>query len=116
MTPPPDGARGDRVYETAGQLERTALSWNRTLLALGVNGTLLVRMGTNPGAQGWIAVAGMVILAVTLLAWSATSRAYRRLRGRPARALLARRPYASYAALCVALVGLVDLLAVMAYG
>lgn len=116
MTPPPDGARGDRVYETAGQLERTALSWNRTLLALGVNGTLLVRMGTGQAAQGWVVVAGATILVVTLLAWSTTSRAYRRLRGRPARALLARRPYALYAALCVGLVGLVDLLAITAYG
>lgn len=106
----------DRIYETAGQLERTALSWNRTLLAVAVNGVLLIRMGTTTeGYAAWMIVAGSVVLLFTLLAWAVTSRTYRRLRGRPVVALLARSPYAHGAALFVGLVGLADLAAIVAY-
>jgi uncharacterized membrane protein YidH (DUF202 family) len=108
--------RPDRIYETAGQLERTALSWNRTLLAVAVNGVLLIRMGTASERYGaWIVAAGCVVLLFTLPAWIVTSRTYRRLRGRPAVALLARPPYAHGAALFVGLVGLANLAAIAAY-
>ncbi|GAB3404191.1 DUF202 domain-containing protein [Flindersiella endophytica] len=106
----------DRIYETAAQLERTALSWNRTLLAVAANGVLLVRMGTSTSGNGvWMVAAGLVALLFTLLAWIVTSRTYRRLRGRPAVSLLAHPPYAHGAALFVGLVGLADLAAIAVY-
>ena len=110
------GVDPDRVYETAAQLERTALSWNRTLLAVAANGVLLLRMGTSTSGNGvWMVGAGLALLLFTLLAWVVTSRAYRRLRGRPAAALLARPPYAHGAAVFVGLVGLANLAAIAAY-
>lgn len=110
------GQPPDRVYEAAAQLERTALSWNRTLLAVAANGVLLVRMGTSTSGSGaWMVGAGLVMLLFTLLAWIVTSRTYRRLRGRPAAALLARPPYAHGAALFVGLVGFANLVAIAAY-
>jgi hypothetical protein len=106
--------RRDRVYEHAGQLERTSLSWTRTLLALAANGVLLVHLA--PGPRSWLGIAGGVVLAVTLIAWIVTGSTYRRLRGRPATALLARGPYALGAASFVGLVGIAVLAAVLAYG
>jgi uncharacterized membrane protein YidH (DUF202 family) len=110
------GVDPDRIYETAAQLERTALSWNRTLLAVAANGVLLVRMGISTSGNGaWMVVAGVVFLLFTLLAWVVTSRTYRRLRGRPAVSMLARPPYAHGAALFVGLVGLANLAAIATY-
>jgi uncharacterized membrane protein YidH (DUF202 family) len=113
MTAPSED-RPDRVYEHAGQLERTSLSWTRTLLALAANGVLLVHLAPDP--TSWLGFTGGGILVVTLLAWIVTGRTYRRLRGRPATALLASRTYALGAAGVVGLVGLVVLAAVVAYG
>lgn len=106
--------RPDRVYEHAGQLERTSLSWSRTLLAIAANGALLLHMAPSP--RSWLAVAGAAVLAVTLVAWIVTGRTYRLLRGRPATALLARGPYALGAATFVGLVSVIVLTAVVANG
>lgn len=106
--------RPDRVYEHAGQLERTSLSWSRTLLALAANGVLLVHLAAGP--VSWPGIAGGVVLTVTLAAWIVTGRTYRRLRGRPATALLARGPYALGAASFVGLVGVTVLVSVLTYG
>lgn len=106
------GGAGEAVpmYERAAQLERTMLAWNRTLLALAVNGALLVRVSTASGA--WAAIAGLVVLAVTLLAWAVTNRAYRRLRGGPAAALLTHGRFTVGAVAVIVAVGVLDLVAV----
>ena len=102
-----------RMYDHAAQLERTALAWNRTLLALAVNGALLVRSAEASGT--WAAIAGFVVLAVTLLAWVITNRAYRRLRGGPAAALLTSGRFTVGAAGLIVAVGVLDLLAVVTH-
>lgn len=103
----------DRMYDHAAQLERTALAWNRTMLLFAVNGALLLKLGDSVGA--WAVVAGSAILLLTLAGWLTTSRAYRRLRGSPAPALLAYGRRAWIVAGAGAGVGLADLLAVLAY-
>ncbi len=108
-TPPPV----ERVYEHAAQLERTALAWNRTLLAFAVNGALLVRIAD--GTRTWVAIAGFLVLAVTLPAWIITNRAYRRRRGGPAAALLAHGSFTVGVAALIVAVGVVDLLAIMTH-
>lgn len=105
--------RAGQVYDRAGQLERTSLAWNRTLLALAVNGALLVRIAEGSGR--WAAIAGFIVLAVTLPAWLLTSRAYGRRKGRPAAALLAHGGFTVGAALVVVAVGVLDLLAVVTH-
>ena len=110
---PPDPPPVERVYDLAAQLERTALAWNRTLLAFAVNGALLVRIAD--GTRMWVAIAGFLILAVTLPAWFVTHRAYRRRRGRPAAGLLSSGGFTVGVVALIVVVGVVDLLAVMTH-
>ena len=37
----------DEVYDLASQLERTMMSWQRTALALGLNGALLLQLAAT---------------------------------------------------------------------
>ncbi|WP_115849829.1 DUF202 domain-containing protein [Thermasporomyces composti] len=101
------------LHERADQLERTALAWRRTLLALAINGALLVRVSGLTGT--WALVAGVLLVAVTVPAWVVTSRTYRRLRGGPAVALLARGRFTVCAVVLVVVVGVCDLLAVLTH-
>jgi hypothetical protein len=110
---PGGGRHPHQVYDQAAQLERTALAWNRTLLALAVNGALLVRSSTNSGL--WAAIAGFVVLSLTVPAWIVTHRAYRGLMGGPAAVLLARGGFTVCAAALVVVVGALDLLAVVTH-
>jgi uncharacterized membrane protein YidH (DUF202 family) len=103
----------ERVYDQAAQLERTALAWNRTLLAFAVNGALLVRIAE--GSRMWVAIAGFLIMAVTLPAWVITNRAYRQRRGGPAASLLARGSFTVGVAALIVVVGVVDLLAILTH-
>jgi hypothetical protein len=107
------GHTSTRVYDQAAQLERTALAWNRTLLALAVNGALLIRSASDTGL--WAAIAGFVVLALTVPAWVVTHRAYRGLMGGPAAALLARGGFTVGAAALVVAVGALDLVAVVTH-
>jgi uncharacterized membrane protein YidH (DUF202 family) len=109
----PDPQPVERVYDLAGQLERTALAWNRTLLAFAVNGALLVRIAG--GDRMWVAIAGFLILAVTLPAWVITHRAYRQRRGGPAAGLLAHGSFTVGVAALIVAVGVVDLLAILTH-
>jgi hypothetical protein len=101
------------VYERAAQLERTALAWRRTLLALAINGALLIRVSGVSGT--WALIAGVAIVVVTLPVWVVTSRTYRRLTGGPAVALLARGRFTVCAVVLVVVVGVCDLLAVLTH-
>ncbi|WP_020578158.1 DUF202 domain-containing protein [Actinopolymorpha alba] len=101
------------MHDEAAQLERTALAWSRTALALAVNGALLVRSAEASGE--WAAVAGIGLLAVTLPVWIVTSRAYQRLKGGPAAALLARGGFTVGAAALAVVVGVLDLAAVVTH-
>ncbi len=61
----------DRVFDPAGQHERTALAWERTAIAQMVGGGLLFNHAINSSAV-WAEIAGLLIAAagaVTLL-WS----------------------------------------------
>ncbi|MGH3486721.1 MAG: DUF202 domain-containing protein [Actinopolymorphaceae bacterium] len=111
--PASGGGHPDRVYDQAAQLERTALAWNRTLLALAVNGALLVRSSEASGL--WAAIAGFVVLSLTVPAWIVTHRTYRGLMGGPAAVLLARGGFTVCAAALVVVVGALDLLAVVTH-
>jgi hypothetical protein len=102
----------DRV-EPGAQLERTALAWNRSLLALAVNGALLIRAASVSG--GWSAWVGVVVLLAAGVLWLVTSRAYRRVRGREVAHLLAGRPFALGFTAFVAAIGVVDLIVIATY-
>ncbi len=71
----------DEIYESATQLERTTMSWQRTALALGVNGALLVRLAITESSLLW--PLGIAVLGAAWLMWWAAFRAYGRRRGRP---------------------------------
>lgn len=104
---------GAVVHDRAAQLERTALAWRRTVLALAINGAFLIRVSGKSGM--WALIAGVAILAVTLPVWVVTSRTYRRLMGGPAVALLARGRFTVCAVVLVVVVGVCDLLAVLTH-
>ncbi|HEY8454606.1 MAG TPA: DUF202 domain-containing protein [Actinopolymorphaceae bacterium] len=106
-TPPGTGRQVDR----GAQLERTALAWNRTLLAMAVNGALLVRIAKDEVT--WTAIAGFAVLVLTVPAWAVTSRVYRAVRAGPADVLLGRRRFTVAAAGLVLVIGVLDLLAVV---
>ncbi|WP_298176845.1 DUF202 domain-containing protein [Saccharomonospora sp.] len=73
----------ERVADRGLQPERTALAWQRTALAIGVNGALLCRHATVASV-----LVGVVTLVVALaVAWIAHRR-YRGTRGRPVRGIL----------------------------
>ncbi|GAA2756033.1 DUF202 domain-containing protein [Actinopolymorpha rutila] len=102
-----------QIYSREGQLERTALAWNRTILVLAVNGALLVR--SAPACGAWAEVAGLCVLSVTLAAWAVTNRAYRRQSAGPAAALLTRGMFTVVAVIGFVGVGVLDLLAVVTH-
>ena len=99
--------------DPGAQLERTALAWNRSLLALVVNGALLIRAAAVAG--DWTAWVGGVVLFATGLLWFVTSKAYRRVRGRSPGRLLAEGPFAVWFTAFVAAIGLVDLVVIATY-
>lgn len=101
------------TVEQGGQLERTALAWNRSLLALAVNGALLIRSAHVAG--GWAAVIGIGVLVATGVLWLITSGAYRRLRGQQPGSLLADGSFAVGMTAFVAAVGVVDLVVIARY-
>ncbi|HEY6740629.1 MAG TPA: DUF202 domain-containing protein [Actinopolymorphaceae bacterium] len=103
-----------RVYDEAAQLERTAMAWNRSLLTLATNGALLVRVGHSVGP--WCSVVGVLVLVITLPAWWASSRTYRRRSGRPAHAFLAHGWHARIVVGVVLIVSVADLAAILSYG
>lgn len=74
------------MYEPAAQLERTALSWNRSLFALAANGLLLIKAGSGVG--WWAIVLGLLVLVLCVGLWFGVRRAYRTHRGTPSRTLL----------------------------
>ena len=90
----------ERVADPGLQPERTFLAWQRTALAIGVNGALLCRNATV-----FSVLFGIVTLAVAVvLAWAAHRR-YHSTRGRPVSGILLRIPGAAAlsTALCVCL-------------
>jgi hypothetical protein len=99
--------------ERGAQLERTALAWNRSLLALAVNGALLIRAASVAG--DWSAWVGIAVLVATGALWLVTSRTYRRLRGQEAGQLLAGGSFAVWFTAFVAAVGVVDLMVIATY-
>jgi hypothetical protein len=101
------------TVESGAQLERTALAWNRSLLALAVNGALLIRAASVAGS--WSAAVGIVVLVATGVLWLVTSGTYRKLRGQPANSLLARGSFAMTFTAFVAAIGLVDLAVIATY-
>jgi uncharacterized membrane protein YidH (DUF202 family) len=78
VSDPDDG----RVYDLAMQFERTALSWQRTALALAVTGALLLRFAVTEQVHLW--PAGVVVLLVAAAVWLAAARAYANRSGRRA--------------------------------
>jgi uncharacterized membrane protein YidH (DUF202 family) len=76
----------ERVADLASQLERTAMAWQRTALALAVTGALLLRFAATEHVLLWPAAGVVLLLAVGV--WVAAARAYERHRGRRAGRLL----------------------------
>jgi hypothetical protein len=101
------------AVEAGAQLERTALAWNRSLLALAVNGALLIRAASVAGS--WAAVVGIVVLVATGVLWFVSSGAYRKLRGQRPNSLLARGSFAWSFTAFVAAIGVVDLIVIATY-
>ncbi|MBM7783888.1 DUF202 domain-containing protein [Tenggerimyces flavus] len=101
------------AVESGAQLERTALAWNRSLLALAVNGALLIRAASMSGT--WAAVVGVAVLAATGVLWLVTSGTYRKLRGQRPGSLLASPSFALGFTAFVALVGMVDIVVIATY-
>jgi drug/metabolite transporter (DMT)-like permease len=99
--------------EPGAQLERTALAWNRSLLALAVNGALLIRAASVAG--DWSAWVGIAVLLATGVLWVVTSRTYRRLRGQGVAQLLAGGSSAVWFTAFVAAIGVVDLVVIATY-
>jgi uncharacterized membrane protein YidH (DUF202 family) len=77
-----DGDNPTEVYDLASQLERTAMAWQRTALALGLNGALLLRYAVTEQLYLW--PAGAVVLLAAAALWLAAARSYARHRGRRA--------------------------------
>lgn len=101
------------AVESGAQLERTALAWNRSLLALAVNGALLIR--AVPHAGTWAAAVGIAVLAATGVLWLVTSGAYRRLRGQRPGSLLASPSFAFGFTAFITAIGLVDIVVIATY-
>jgi uncharacterized membrane protein YidH (DUF202 family) len=72
----------ETVADLASQLERTAMAWQRTTLALAVTGALLLRFAATEQVLLWPAGVAVLLLAGGL--WVAAARAYGRHRGRRA--------------------------------
>jgi len=78
----PAGSDGDRngpdaAAESGRQLERTALSWNRTLVALAGCAALLIRDGLGESGPPAVVLGGLVMVVAATIA-VAVQRAYRR--------------------------------------
>jgi len=58
--------------------ERTALAWNRSALAVGTTGGLLVKAGAEEGSLLTGLLAGATLLALALAVWLYGRGAYRR--------------------------------------
>lgn len=101
------------AVESGAQLERTALAWNRSLLALAVNGALLIRAASHAGT--WAAAVGVAVLAAIGVLWLVTSGTYRKLRGQQPGSLLAGRSFALGFTAFIAIIGLVDIAVIATY-
>lgn len=98
--------------ERGGQLERTALAWQRTSLLVAVNGALLT--GAVPQLGPVAAVLGGAVIATAVLIWLAASLGYRRSRGRRAPGVLAAHARATRALTALIIViGAVNVVAVL---
>ncbi len=76
----------DEVYEAATALERTTMAWQRTALAMALNGALLVRAAATE--HTWLWPLGIAVLVAAGWMWWAAFGAYGRRRGRPVGGLL----------------------------
>jgi uncharacterized membrane protein YidH (DUF202 family) len=102
-----------RIYDPAGQLERTALAWNRASVAVLANGALLARAGLVNNLR-LLTAAGLLAAGVGVLLWVLSASHYSATAGRRAGHLLAGRPGAVGAlATFVALLSAVALLATL---
>jgi putative membrane protein len=102
----------DEVYDLASQLERTMMSWQRTALALGLNGALLLELAATD--QEWLWPLGLLVIVAAIGLWAAAFRSYGRQRGRQAGHVLLVRRTAMVATACMAALSLVGALAVLA--
>lgn len=101
------------IYDAAAQLERTMLSWNRTMLVFAANGVLLIKVGYASGA--WCVIVGASVLVAALVAWLIASRAYRQLRCRPHNVIHWLRKRLQVATWVALAVGLADVVAILTY-
>lgn len=69
-----------RAGDPGLQPERTALSWNRTALAISVNAILSIRSGVVDG-EAWLVAAGALLLAAAAAAVLVGIRRRHQLRG-----------------------------------
>lgn len=67
---------GEQILDSGGQAERTRLSWNRTGLALAVNGALLVH--TGGGSLLWH-VPALTMLLVAVVCFVFADHRYRQI-------------------------------------
>lgn len=75
------------MADRESQVERTALAWRRTTLAVVLNGALVLRLAADRDAA-WLWPVGGALLVVALAGSLAVSRRYRRAGGRPVAELL----------------------------
>ena len=81
------------VYDRAAQLERTALAWSRTSLAIVANGALLAQAGLVDNAVLLLG-AGLTVTVAGAVLWVLAATHYSALAGHRAGHLLAGRPIA----------------------
>jgi uncharacterized membrane protein YidH (DUF202 family) len=96
------------IYDPAAQLERTALAWSRTSIAILANGALLARSGFVH-AVGLLAGVGVAVALTGAVLWGLVAMQYSARAGSQAGHLLAGRPRA-----VLGLAAFVTLLSVLA--
>jgi uncharacterized membrane protein YidH (DUF202 family) len=97
-----------RIYDPVAQLERTALAWSRTSIAILANGALLARTGLVH-AVGLLADVGLAVALTGVVLWVLAATQYAARTGSQAGHLLAGRPRA-----VLGLAAFVTLLSVLA--
>jgi putative membrane protein len=96
------------TYDPAAQLERTALAWHRTSIAILANGALLARAGLGH-AVGLLAGVGVAVALAGAMLWVLAAMQYSARAGSQSGHLLAGRPRA-----VLSLAAFVTLLSVLA--
>jgi putative membrane protein len=66
------------IFDVGAQLERTALAWLRTALALTAAGALLARLATHAGVPALAYAVGAWLIATGVVAGVSTTRSYGR--------------------------------------